>query len=63
MITAERLAQIFLELQEQGAGNINLVTPTHYVLQIIEAIEQGRGYGGQPEMVGFYGGYYGDQSG
>ena len=30
-ITVDRLAQIFLELQEQGACNINLVTPTHYV--------------------------------
>lgn len=45
VITTERLAQIFIELQEQGAGNINLVTPTHYVLQIMEAIEQARKWG------------------
>lgn len=38
-ITIERLADIFLELQEKGAANINLVTPTHYTLQIIEAIQ------------------------
>lgn len=38
-ITIERLSEIFLELQEKGANNINLVTPTHYVPQIIEAIE------------------------
>lgn len=44
-ITTKRLAQIFLELQEQGAVNINLVTPTHYVLQIIEAIERSRELG------------------
>lgn len=44
-ITTERLAQIFLELQEQGAGNINLVTPTHYIPQIIEAIEWSRKLG------------------
>lgn len=37
-ITVERLATIFLELQNQGANNINLVTPTHYVPQIIEAL-------------------------
>lgn len=37
-ITTERLSDIFIELQEQGALNINLVTPSHYVLQIIDAI-------------------------
>lgn len=42
VITTERLAQIFLNLQEQGAGNINLVTPTHYVPQIIDAIGMAR---------------------
>ena len=29
---------IFLELQAQNANNINLVTPSHYVLQIREAL-------------------------
>ncbi|MBW6411077.1 radical SAM protein [Clostridium weizhouense] len=38
-ISITRLADIFLELQEKGAHNINLVTPTHYVPQIIEALE------------------------
>ena len=38
-ITIERLSEIFLELQEQGAYNINLVTPTHFVPQIIEALK------------------------
>lgn len=38
-ITIERLTEIFLELQKIGAHNINLVTPTHYVPQIIEAIK------------------------
>lgn len=37
-ITTARLAQIFLELQEKGASNINLVTPTHYIPQIREAL-------------------------
>lgn len=44
-ITAERLSEIFLELQEQKANNINLVTPTHYVLQIIKAVERARNNG------------------
>lgn len=38
IITVDRLSEIFLELQEQGANNVNLVTPTHYVPQIIEAL-------------------------
>ena len=38
-ITIDRLAEIFLDLQGKGALNINLVTPTHYVPQIIEALK------------------------
>lgn len=41
-ITVERLAEIFLELQEKGANNINLVTPSHYVPHIIEALDISR---------------------
>ena len=37
-ITIDRLSDIFIELQEKGAANINLVTPTHYTPQIIEAV-------------------------
>ena len=44
-ISLPRLAQIFLELQEQKANNINLVTPTHYVPQIISAVEKARSMG------------------
>lgn len=42
VVSIERLATIFLELQEKGANNINLVTPTHYVPQIILALEKAR---------------------
>lgn len=38
-ITIEKLSEIFLWLQENKANNINLVSPTHYVPQIIEAIK------------------------
>ena len=38
-ITTERLAEIFVEQQERGVNNINLVTPTMYVYQIIDAIK------------------------
>jgi putative pyruvate formate lyase activating enzyme len=41
-ITIEHLAQIFCELAGQGAHNINLVTPTHYVPQIIAALALAR---------------------
>lgn len=42
-ISTPRLSEIFLELAAQGAHNINLVTPTHYTLQIAEAAEAVRG--------------------
>ena len=38
-ITTERLADIFMELQGKNAHNINLVTPTHFVPQIVEALK------------------------
>ena len=38
-ITIEELAQIFLMQQQKNVENINLVTPTSYVPQIIEAIK------------------------
>ncbi|EJO5347493.1 radical SAM protein [Clostridium botulinum] len=38
-ISIEHLSNIFLKLQDKKAHNINLVTPTHYVPQIIEAIK------------------------
>lgn len=41
-VSIERLAEIFLELQEKKAANINLVTPTHYALQIAESVKLAR---------------------
>ena len=38
-ISVKELADIFLMLQEKGAHNINLVTPTPYVYQIAEALD------------------------
>ena len=37
-VTPEELADIFFDLKEQGAHNINLVTPSHFTPGIIEAI-------------------------
>ena len=41
-ITTERLAEIFLELQEKGAANINLVTAVHFTPHIIQALDIAR---------------------
>lgn len=38
IITLRQLADIMLRLQEKGAHNINLVTPSHYLAQIMEAL-------------------------
>jgi putative pyruvate formate lyase activating enzyme len=37
-VTPGRLAQMMLELQAKGVHNINLVTPTHYVPQFLQAL-------------------------
>ena len=42
VVDIERLAQIFLELQQQGANNINLVTAGHFVPQVIDALDRVR---------------------
>lgn len=44
-VSPERLAQIMLELQDQGALNINLVTATHYAHLLPEAIVAARAQG------------------
>lgn len=45
IITIQRLAEIFLELQEKEANNINLVTAAHFVPQIVETLELARQQG------------------
>jgi putative pyruvate formate lyase activating enzyme len=37
-VASERLARMMLELQSLGCHNINFVTPTHYVPQVLEAM-------------------------
>lgn len=44
-ITVSRLCEIFLELQNKKANNINLVTPTHYADKIAQAVKLARGWG------------------
>lgn len=40
LISNKRLMEIMLELQSKGAHNINLVTPTHYVPNIISVLKK-----------------------
>lgn len=50
-ISVPRLAEIFLELQEKRANNINLVTAAHYVPQTAEALVLARKQGLQIPVV------------
>ena len=45
IITIDELAEIFIKQQNKNVNNINLVTPTMYVPQIIEAIKIARKWG------------------
>lgn len=42
-VSIDELADIFLKLQSMGADNINLVNPTHFVPQIINALDKVKG--------------------
>ena len=44
-LTTEDLAKAFLNLQEKGAHNINLVTPTHFVPHITEGVKMAKEQG------------------
>lgn len=39
-ISDERLAEVMIKLQRMGCHNINLVTPTHYVPNIVNALQK-----------------------
>ena len=56
-VTTERLCDIFLELEQKGAHNINLVTPTHYIIPIISALEMAKSKGLNIPVVYNCGGY------
>lgn len=50
-VTDERLAELFMEQQQRGAATLDLVTPTHYVPQIIHALDMAREKGFQLPVV------------
>lgn len=43
VMSPERLAEEILRLQDEGAYNVNLVTPTHFTDRIIEALDIAKG--------------------
>jgi putative pyruvate formate lyase activating enzyme len=53
----EALAQMMLDLQQMGCHNINFVTPTHVVAQILEALPQAIQGGLRIPLVYNTGGY------
>lgn len=56
-ISVEELAEIFLRLQAGGCININLVTPTHQIAAIVEALEKAKTNGLRRPIVYNSGGY------
>ena len=44
-ISIDRLSEIFMELQEKGAANINLVTAGHFLPQVCLALHKAKGQG------------------
>lgn len=56
-VSLEKLARIMLALQERGCHNINLVTPSHYVPQIIAALAIAAEQGLRLPLVYNCGGY------
>ena len=56
-ITNEELTDFFLRLQSQGAENINLVTPTHYLHDIIKSLDAAKAKGLTIPIVYNTGGY------
>jgi len=56
-VTAEELAGMMLELQQRGCHNINLVSPSHVVAQILESVALARERGLSIPLVYNCGGY------
>lgn len=56
-VSVDRLMRMMLDLQEQGALNINFVTPTHYAPTIRESVRLAREQGLQLPIVWNTGGY------
>ncbi len=56
-IPIQKLAKVMVELQRLGCHNINFVSPTHFVPQILESLPQAIGMGLDVPLVYNTGGY------
>ncbi|MGQ9472734.1 MAG: radical SAM protein [Candidatus Caldatribacteriaceae bacterium] len=56
-VSIERLAQMMLFLQKEGCHNVNLVTPTHFLPQILLALIEAKRLGFHLPLVYNTGGY------
>ncbi len=56
-IPIQKLAKVMVELQRLGCHNINFVSPTHFVPQILESLPQAIGMGLNVPLVYNTGGY------
>ena len=56
-ISPERLLEIFFSLKKQGAANINLVTPSHYLPALAPVLQEARASGLDLPIVYNTGGY------
>ncbi|MCC2748535.1 4Fe-4S cluster-binding domain-containing protein [Agathobacter rectalis] len=51
VISKERLSDIFIELADKGANNINLVTPGQYIPDIVWAVNDAKSRGMKPPII------------
>ncbi len=58
----DALADLFLQMQEKGVHNLNLVTPTHMTAQIVYALEKAKTHGLSIPVLVNCGGYESVQS-
>lgn len=56
-ISVERLSEIFLQLQQKGARNLNLVTASHYLPWVLQALTRAKAEGLTLPVVYNTGGY------
>lgn len=51
LVTIDKLVEIMIDLERQGAHNINFVTPTHYAPTISEAVRKAKAQGSRVPIV------------
>lgn len=57
VVSVERLSELYLKLQADGANNINLVTATHFIPQVAESLKRAKRHGLVIPIVYNTGGY------